>query len=286
MRPRSSLVAADVATAAQLACLLEASAFKPGNVSPGRPFADTAYEHFLASASAIGPAFARAGEMPLGRTIRDAIEATSRWAPRNTNLGIVLLLAPLARAALTGDGLHRDHLTRVLHDTTLEDAREAYAAIRLAAPGGLGEVDAEDVRAEPTVPLLDAMRLAAERDVIAREWTTSFAITFELALPALERARADALSWNDAVTETYLAILADIPDTHIARKCGPAEADRVRGRARGVAHAGGVRTDSGRAAIRALDDALRDASNSRNPGSSADLTAAAIFVMLLRDGWT
>lgn len=284
--PRALRSAAEVATAAQLACLLEASAFKPGNVSPGRPFADTTYEHFLASAAAIGPAFARAGEMPLGRTIRDAIEATAGWSPRNTNLGIVLLLAPLTRAALSGDGVLRDRLARVLEETTVEDAHDAYAAIRLAAPGGLGEAPTEDVRAEPTVPLLDAMRLAADRDIIAREWVTSFATTFELALPALEGARAAELSWSDAVTETYLTILAAIPDTHIARKCGAAEADRVRERARGVVHAGGVRTERGRAAIRALDEALRDASNSRNPGSSADLTAAAIFVMLLGNGWT
>ncbi len=197
----------------------------------------------------------------------------------------MLLLAPLARAALSGDGVLRDRVARVLDETTIADARDAYAAIRLAAPGGLGEAESEDVRAEPTRPLLDAMRLAADRDVIAREWTTSLAITFELAAPALARARADALSWNDAVTETYLTILARVPDTHIARKRGTAEADRVHDRAGGVIRAGGVRTERGRAAIRVLDEELRDASNSLNPGSSADLTAAAIFVMLLENGW-
>src|SRR5207245_2900410 len=92
--------AADVAAAAQLACLLEASAPKPGNVSPFASFRDTTYEDFLASAAAIGPALAAAGEQPVGATIRAAVEATARWAPSNTNLGLVLLLAPLARPAL------------------------------------------------------------------------------------------------------------------------------------------------------------------------------------------
>ena len=96
--PRGVLAAADVAAAAQLACLLEASAPKPGNVSPGRHFADARYEDFLASAVAIGAPIAGAGARPLGATIRLAVEATARWTRSNTNLGVVLLLAPLAKA--------------------------------------------------------------------------------------------------------------------------------------------------------------------------------------------
>src|SRR5438045_6675282 len=92
------VAAADVAVAAQLACLLEASAPKPGNVSPGRHFADVRYEHFLASAAAIGTAFTTVGERRLGETVLLAARATSRWTRSNTNLGIVLLLAPLAKA--------------------------------------------------------------------------------------------------------------------------------------------------------------------------------------------
>src|SRR5258706_9708705 len=93
-------LAADVAIAAQLACLIEASAPKPGNVSPGRSFADLSYEDFLASAAAIGEPMAGAGTRPVGATVRLAVEATARWTRSNANLGIVLLLAPLARAAM------------------------------------------------------------------------------------------------------------------------------------------------------------------------------------------
>src|SRR5436190_10312727 len=93
------LAASDISAAAQLACLLEASAPKPGNVSPGRVFDDVGYEDFLASAAAIGVPLSDAGRRPLGATVRLAIDATARWTRSNTNLGMVLLLAPLARAA-------------------------------------------------------------------------------------------------------------------------------------------------------------------------------------------
>ena len=132
-------LATDVAIAAQLACLIEASAPKPGNVSPGRHFADARYEDFLASAAAIGEPMAGAATRPVGATVRLALEATARWTRSNTNLGIVLLLAPLARAALVGahDDL-RGAVRRVLEASTVEDARDVYAAIRLAAPGSPG----------------------------------------------------------------------------------------------------------------------------------------------------
>ena len=127
-----------MAAAGQLACLLEVSAPKPGNVSPGRHFHDTRYEDFLASAVAIGPALAAAGSRPLGATIHAAIDATARWTRSNTNLGIVLLLAPLARAAHREGASLRDGLRGVLAETTVADAAEDYAAIRRARPGGLG----------------------------------------------------------------------------------------------------------------------------------------------------
>src|SRR5688500_15483093 len=150
----------DVAAAAQLACLLEVSAPKPGNVSAQNAFADVAYEHFLASAAAIGRPLGSAGDGPLGATIHRCIQATREWTRSNTNLGIVLLFAPLARAAsrlATGASIDRDELrsavAEVLANTTVDDARATYAAIRLISPGGLGTSDDQDVADEPTVSL-------------------------------------------------------------------------------------------------------------------------------------
>ena len=282
-----ALQAADVAAAAQLACLIEASAPKPGNVSPGRPFADLSYADFLASAAAIGAPLAGAGTRPVGATVRLAVEATARWTRSNSNLGLVLLLAPLARAALaeSRDTDLRDGVRRVLEATTVDDAREVYAAIRLAAPGGLGRVEQQDVADEPTLPLVEAMRLAADRDLIAREYTTAFELTFLSGAPALERARGDALSWDEAVVETFLSLLAAAPDTHIARRGGAALAAEVSRQARTALAAGGVRSAAGRRAIDDMDRGLRDARHIANPGTAADLTAAAIFVVLLGGGW-
>ena len=274
----------DIPALVQLACLLEASAPKPGNVSPGRHFSDIRYEHFLGSAAAIGAAFTEVGRRPLGATIRAAIEATARWAPSNTNLGIVLLLAPLARAA-TAEGDLRASLARVLAETTVDDARDVYAAIRRAEPGGLGHADEQDVFSEPTLPLVEVMRLAAERDAIAREYVTGFETTFDLAAPALEASRASGLAWDDAVVETFLKVLAAHPDTHIARRGGVELAKTVSARAARVLSAGGVRTPAGREAIDAMDAALRAGSNTASPGATADLTAAAIFVALAGGAW-
>jgi len=276
----------DVAALAQLACLLEVSAPKPGNVSPAAAFRDARYEDFLASAIAIGPALADAAVRPLGMTIRLAVEATRRWTATNTNLGIVLLLAPLARAALTRNtGSLRDALRCTLADTTVADAQDVYAAIRLASPGGLGNAPEQDVAYPPTVGLLDAMAFARERDAIACEYVTGFETIFDVGAPALGRARAEGLEWSDAIVHTYLTLLAAAPDTHIARKIGAAAAGDVQRQARLALDSGGMHRPAGRAAVATLDHALRDPDNRRNPGATADLTAAAIFVTLLEGGW-
>ena len=279
-------VGADIAAAAQLACLLEVSAPKPGNVSPGRHFDDLRYEDFLASAAAIGAPLAEAGTRPLGAVVRLAIDATARWTRSNTNLGIVLLLAPLARAAATADdGDLRAAVRRVLDETTVEDARNVYAAIRRAAPGGLGTVEDQDVAGEPTRPLVDVMRLAAGRDAIAREYATAFELTFLTGVPALECARRDGLAWDAASVETFLTLLAAAADTHVARRGGAELAADVSRQARAALAAGGVRSAEGRTAIDRMDRALRDGRHLANPGAAADLTAAAIFVVLLGGGW-
>jgi triphosphoribosyl-dephospho-CoA synthase len=283
----------DIAAAAQLACLLEAFAPKPGNVSPGAGFGDTSYLDFLASAAAIGRSLGSASR-PLGEIILMAVRDTRRWVDVNTNLGIVLLLAPLARAAALWPppdevpielGELRRSLATVLGESTVEDAQAAYEAIRLASPGGLGSVDSQDVASAPTVTLTTAMRLAADRDGVAYEYATDFRATFEVGAVALRAARRAGLDWNDAVVETYLTLLAAYPDTHIARRAGHARAAEVTRTAGAVLDVGGVRSDAGRIAIAQLHADLSDPRNLSNPGTTADITAAAIFVTLLTGGW-
>jgi triphosphoribosyl-dephospho-CoA synthase len=256
------------------------------------------YEDFVVSAEAIARPLLGAGTRPLGQTIALAVEATVARTRANTNLGIVLLLAPLARAAVrllgapvladqdTRLGRLRAELARVLAETTVDDARGVYRAIRLANPGGLGTADEQDVSTDPGVTLIEAMRLAADRDDVAREYATEYETTFERAVPALLRARADGLALSDAIVETFLVLVAARPDTHIARRGGDELARRVSKMAAETLAAGGVRSEAGRGHVAALDAALRDSRNLGNPGTSADLTAAALFAALLVGGWS
>jgi len=254
-------------------------------LSGGWPKALSSLKTLLETGRALGVTSREAGRPGEEATIRRAVEDTLRWTRSNTNLGIVLLLAPLARAALQQQGALRDRLGRVLAETTVDDAVDVYAAIRQARPGGLGHSAAEDVADRPTVTLQEAMALAAERDSIAREYVTSFARTFEIGVPALLGARRDGLTWTDAAVETYLALLESGADTHIARKLGVEEAEMVSRRAREVRAAGGTRSTAGRDALAQLDRELRDQRNRRNPGATADLTCAALFVVILEGGW-
>ena len=270
-----------VAGAAQLACVLEASAEKPGNITPRHDFADTSYEDMLRSAIAIGPELGRAAERGVGDTVLAAVRATRRVAGSNTNLGIALLLAPLARAALA-DGaaaaLLCERVEEVLQALTLDDSGAAYAAIREAGAGGLDEPVEHDVRDAPTVALREAMALAAGRDSVASEYATGFTITFDIGLPALRRALAAGLGPRPATVEAFLELLAAVPDTLIARKRGADAAMRVSAGARGVLAAGGVRAGE---ALRRFDASLREPGNALNPGTTADLVTAVVFVALV-----
>jgi triphosphoribosyl-dephospho-CoA synthase len=269
-----------VVGAAQLACVLEAGAEKPGNITPSHDFDDTSYEDMLRSGIALGPELGRAGERGVGETALAAVRASRAAAGANTNLGIALLLAPLARAALAGGPL-RERLGDVLRALTFDDARDAYEAIRLARAGGLDEPVEHDVRDEPRVTLREAMAVAAQRDTIASEYVTDYAVTFELGLPALADALGDGLRPRDAIVELALRVLGAVPDTLIARKRGAEPAGRVAADAREVLAAGGVRSARGRTALAGFDDSLRRDGNALNPGTTADLVTAVLFVALL-----
>ena len=269
-----------VAGAAQLACVLEVSAEKPGNITPSHDFEDTSFEDMLRSGIALGPEIGRAGERGVGETVLAGVRASRGVAGANTNLGIALLLAPLARAALSGSQL-RERLGEVLRGLTDDDARAAYAAIRLAGAGGLDEPVEHDVRDEPRVTLREAMESAAGRDTIAAEYVTDHAVTFELGLAALTGALNDGLPTREAIVELALRLLAAVPDTLIARKRGPEAAESVSEGAREVLATGGVRAAAGRTALAAFDASLRRDGHALNPGTTADLVTAVLFVALL-----
>ncbi len=269
-----------VAQAAQAACVLEASAPKPGNVNRLHNFADTHFEDFLLSAIAIGPAMLGANRHGVGQIIGQAIHDTRQLVKSNTNLGIVLLLAPLAKACRSSGDV-RKNLWQILATLTVEDARQAYAAIRLAQPGGMGQASEADVAEEPSITLREAMDLAQAHDSIAREYITNFAITFEIGYPALREAWHMTDQPANAIVQGYLNLLADVPDTLIARKRGIETATEVSRWAAETLALGGALTPQGRQALADLDRRLRDERHTLNPGTTADLTTAALFLFLL-----
>jgi triphosphoribosyl-dephospho-CoA synthase len=261
--------------------LLEVTARKPGNVHRFRDFDDAHYLDFVLSAAAIAGPLDLATEVSLGRTIRNAVEATRRLVKTNTNLGMILLLAPLACVPI-GENL-REGVTRILDATTIEDSVFAYQAIRLAKPGGLGKVEEQDVGQEPSITLRDAMKLAADRDLVARQYANVFADVFDQTLPKLRALIEQGYSLESAIILTYLDFLASHPDTLIARKRGQPIALEASWRAFEVLQLGWLETPEGIQALQAFDDWLRADGHARNPGATADLITATLFVAV-RDG--
>lgn len=267
--------------AAQLACLLEATARKPGNVHRFADFEDVDYLDFAISAAAIAGPMDEADRVPLGVTIARALASTRRLVRTNTNLGIVLLLAPLA--AVPEGRPARRALGAILAGTTVEDAALVYQAIRESRPGGLGKVEAQDVTDAPTITLLAAMELAADRDFVARQYATGFADLFDRALPALRAGLDAGQPIETVVIGTQLALLAGSPDTLIARKRGMGVAEEASRRAADLLGTGWPEAPGSAGRLAELDRWLRADGHARNPGATADLVTAALF-QALRDG--
>ncbi|WP_247872864.1 triphosphoribosyl-dephospho-CoA synthase [Azospirillum sp. TSH64] len=267
------------------ACRLELMALKPGNVHIHADGHGMSVAQFLDSAAAIAPILATPGRR-VGEAILHAVAATQEVAGCNTNLGIVLLLAPLAAAALCRDKGEplRLRLARVLDRLSVADAADAFAAIRLALPAGLGDARQHDVAEAPRVDLRAAMTAAAGRDLIARQYATAFADVFTFGVARGRSALRRGASPAEAASAIHLGFMALHPDTHIARKHGAAVAERVREQAfrlerrlsTGSAFGGHPATAH---RLLAFDRALKR--RGLNPGTSADLTVACLFVLRL-----
>jgi triphosphoribosyl-dephospho-CoA synthase len=270
-----------VGLCAQLACIWEANARKPGNVHRYQDFDDVTYPDFLAAAAAIAPILDGAPDRRIGETILCCVEATRDVVATNVNLGIVLLLAPLARVP-RGDDL-RTGVEKVLASLDVVDSRDVFAAIRLANPGGLGRTNEQDVHGEPTLPLRQIMALAADRDMIARQYANGYREVFDDSLPALMQGLEATQSLEGAIICCYLKLMAKHPDTLIARKRNQWDADSASRWAGKVLDEGWPKTGESWKSFGKLDAWLREEGHSRNPGTTADMVAACLFVAL-REG--
>jgi triphosphoribosyl-dephospho-CoA synthase len=269
-----------IATAFERACLDELDAPKPGNV---HRFADghrmTADDFVRSAAAAAAPLTARGAKV--GERILGAVEASIAVAGANTNLGIILLCAPLASAAEAGGEL-RQALRQVLDGLDEQDAGLAFRAIVRAGPAGLGSAEQHDVFAPATVSLREAMLEAAGRDRIAQQYVTEFADIFEFGEACFERRLAATHDRRLATLDVYLAFLAAFPDSHIVRKYGATVAGRICTAASPIAAKvrSATRLDDVLPEILAWDAKLKY--DGINPGTSADLTVATLFVHRLR----
>ena len=237
---------------------------------PAAEFPDLTHAELLAAGLAIAPAIEQAAGVPLGRTILAAVTAARSVTRSNANLGIVLGIAPLATVP-DASPLSPAAVAEVLAQLTPADAADVWQAIRIARPGGMGHSTQHDLAGPPPGDLLTAMRLAAPRDAIARLWADGYDSLFTGLVTDLEAALDGGLSLNDAIVHAFLAQLAREPDSLIARKHGmPVAIDVSRRASAALAH---------HETIPEFDRFLRSPRR-LNPGTTADLTAAALYIQI------
>ena len=263
------------------ACHAELSALKPGNVHIHSAGHGMEIAHFERAAAAAAPFIADPAR-GVGARILGAVGASVAATGLNTNLGIVLLAAPLAAAADDREGPDdlRARLSQVLDGLDRSDADQAFQAIVLANPAGLGRVDDGDVAGPPTMTLREAMALAADRDRIARAYVTGFDDIFSTALPALQAARRTAENESMAITALHMSLLASFPDSHLTRKYGAPIAEAVRAEAISLEPywrpAPCLETWQ---PLLDFDGSLK--ARGLNPGTTADFVVATLFADML-----
>ena len=259
----------------------ECSAIKAGNVHPTASFDDLNYQHFLTAAHAIGEAVDRCLGCSVGAIALSSTRAMMHSAGTNTSLGTILLLSPLITT------LHRDtklpnpnSVGQTLAHLTPEDARDIYLAIQNAKPGGMGDSPAMDVRGAAPTDIIEAMRLAADWDDIALQYATQFEIVFAIA-QRLKDKIATKLELLDAVRCLQMELLAERIDSLIARKQGRDFAVQIQRQAKTVLASGPYGSEAYESEWHRFDNAIRDQNHRGNPGTIADLLAAAIFLTLI-----
>ncbi|MGR9087057.1 MAG: triphosphoribosyl-dephospho-CoA synthase [Gammaproteobacteria bacterium] len=266
------------------ACEVELQAFKPGNVSVYADGHDMTVADFRVSADVSAGPLCNP-DYALGEKIYYAVKATREAVGCNTNLGIVLLCAPLLQAASglpSGRGL-RQALGRVLDATTIDDAEWTYRAISLAAPGGLGSSCDQDVRDKATVTLREAMEMAAQRDRIAFQYSTNYQDIFDFSTGLYYNGISKRIGQNWAAVVVYAGLLSRIPDSHIERKYGDRYAGMVAARM-ALLRDSLDRADNPEQTLPLLHQIDREfKSIGINPGTTADLTVATVLAVLIQD---
>ena len=287
----------EIAKIAQIASALEVSGYpKPGNVHRTRDYDDMEFEDFVISGIVIGDTIREACtdvdiENPkLGKYILQAVAETDRWIKNNTNLGIVMMTTPIAVAAAISDSFDdvRENVKVLMSNTSVDDACDLYDAINIADAGGMGDQDEYDVASDNAKnelrqngqTMYDVLKISAPWDMLAREMTSDMPAVFEIGYPTYHKLKEEK-SQNDACVLTFLTILSQVPDTLISRKYGSDESMKISMMTRDLLNLKDA--DDFGERLKEFDDYLFN--NKYNPGTTADLTAASIFVSYLKSNF-
>lgn len=287
----------EIAKIAQIASALEVSGYpKPGNVHRTRDFDDMEFEDFIISGIVIGDTIREACtdvdiENPrLGKYILQAVAETDRWIKNNTNLGIIMMTTPIAVAAALSDSFDdvREKVKVLMANTSVDDACDLYDAINIADAGGMGDQNEYDVASDSAKQELrdngqtmyDVLKISAPWDMLAREMTSDMPAVFEIGYPAYHELR-DEKTQCEACVLTFLTILSQVPDTLISRKYGDDEALKISMMTRDLLKMRDAPDFIDK--VSEFDDYLFK--NKYNPGTTADLTAASIFVSYLKSNF-
>ena len=268
----------------QQACEVELQAFKPGNVSVYADGHDMTVEDFRISAKV--SAFALCNpDYTLGEKIYYAVKATREAVGCNTNLGILLLCAPLIKAMgiKTPDMSLQQALVQVLSHTTLNDADWVFKAISLASPGGLGNADQADVSEKPSINLIEAMRLASFRDRIALQFVTNYQDIFDFAMPIYYNANKKWCKQDWSALVVFVSLLCRFPDSHVERKYGSQYNGMIALKMTQLSDELSKvdRPELTLPLLHSIDSEFK--SQGLNPGTMADLTVATVFTVFLED---
>ncbi|AEF96637.1 triphosphoribosyl-dephospho-CoA synthase [Methanotorris igneus] len=279
----------DIMRASQIACCLEVSAFKPGNVHRNRDYSDIKYHHFISSGIAFGQVVYEASQSEgnIGYYIKRGVIESKKWSPTNANLGIIMLHMPIAMASGKLEEFNKDALKKNLKDivlnTTVEDAINVYDAINIAMAGGLNKPkDGPDVASEgakkelieKNLTLYDVFKISSEWDNISKEWTNNFKISFE-GYELINKYYNETNDIHLSITKTFLTLLSKYPDTLIARKKGIEVAKMVSKMAKDVLDNFSMEK------VVEFDKYLSKEGNKLNPGTTADLIASSLMIFLL-----
>ena len=276
------LTSEQLANAYKAACMAELQALKPGNVHVFSDGHGMTIHDFIKSAEASAAVIAQPN-LSIGERIYYAVEATQKAVGLNTNLGVILLCAPLIHAALNGDNTLTlsQNLTHTLSQLNVQDAVLAAKTIVIANPAGLGKTAQHDVNETPNVSLLALMCFSADKDRIAWQYAHSYQDIFEF---GLQRYNQSMIRWQNpawAATAIYLGFLARNLDTHIVRKYDKTLAADVMTEAQGF-EANFLAAENPKLVQKKLldwDTSLKK--RNINPGTSADLTVASLLTALM-----